>query len=475
MNRFFLSLRTWLVASHLVVLFLPLLALVGTGALAWDLRMQTRDDLEHQATLLSLHIGDRLSREKKTLEALELSPLLEKAKDSTLAGFRVTDANGVVVASSAGPSHDDISEDPEVATALAGMPGMAIKARERVSSTRDLGTPSRHASVRVFVAIPIEQHGEVVGAVVLSRTPREELQTFYQMAPRLSFGVVFAVVGTIALAFAAGRILSRSLHALAEASHGIATGSDAALLALEPAGRSRVAEARALAAAMGTMSARLRQRLRYISEFAGNVSHEFKTPVSSLRGTVELLRDDDEMPPEQRTKFLDNALADLDRLSRLVGGLLRLARAEEGGARALVELDALADDVAGRSGAARAGSGARVDVNREQLESAITNLVENAVRHGGANVVVRTWSSPRETGVDVEDDGPGISPANLPKIWDRFFTTDRAKGGTGLGLALVRAVAETHGGSVDVESRPGFTRFRVTLPRADGSFSRRGA
>ena len=151
MNRFFLGLRTWLVASHLVVLFLPVIALIGTGALAWDLRMQTRDDLEHQATLLSLHIGDRLSREKKSLDELGLSPLLEKARSSTLAGYRVTNANGIVVASSAGPSREDISDDPEVATALAGMPGMAIKARDRVSS-RDLSTKSRHASVRVFVA-----------------------------------------------------------------------------------------------------------------------------------------------------------------------------------------------------------------------------------------------------------------------------------------------------------------------------------
>jgi signal transduction histidine kinase len=69
------------------------------------------------------------------------------------------------------------------------------------------------------------------------------------------------------------------------------------------------------------------------------------------------------------------------------------------------------------------------------------------------------------TGVDVIDDGPGISPANLPKVFDRFFTTDRAKGGTGLGLALVRAVMEAHGGRVEVESVLGRTRLRVVLPR----------
>jgi len=466
-----LSLRTWLVLSHLVVFTLPVIALVGTGALATDLRAQTRDDLEHQAAILALHVESRLA-EGAGLASLDLDPLLARAKSATLAGFRITDTSGVVVASSGGAKGENISGDPEVATALAGATGTAVKARERtMAPTRSsLAGPSRHADVRVFVAVPVLHEGGVVGALVLSRTPREEIQAFYQMAPRLSVGVPLALLGTVGLAIGAGRILSRSLRALADASHGIAAGSDAALLALEPASRSHVAEARALAAAMGTMSARLRRRLRYISEFAGNVSHEFKTPVASLRGTVELLRDDDEMPPAQRDRFLDNAEADLDRLSRLVGGLLRLARAEEGGARWVVALDALVAEVVGRHpGVVADGHAARADINREQVESAVSNLVENALRHGGdaATVRVTGWVEGPWTGIDIRDDGPGISSANLPRVFDRFFTTDRANGGTGLGLALVRAVAEAHGGRVEVESRPGDTRFRLVLPRID--------
>jgi signal transduction histidine kinase len=108
-----------------------------------------------------------------------------------------------------------------------------------------------------------------------------------------------------------------------------------------------------------------------------------------------------------------------------------------------------------------------VDANREQLESAASNLVENALRHGGPGVKVEVvgFTEGAWTGVDVIDDGPGISPANLKKVFDRFFTTDRAKGGTGLGLALVRAVLEAHGGRVEVESAPGHTRFRLVLPK----------
>ncbi|MDP2310126.1 MAG: ATP-binding protein [Pseudomonadota bacterium] len=469
MFRLTLSLRTWLVLSHLVVFMLPVLALVGTGALANDLRTQTREDLEHQAALLAGHIEYRLASSPAPLAELDLDPTLIHAKKATLAGFRVTDTSGRIVASSGEDQGLDISGDPEVATALSGSRGLAIKDRARVPTSREsLAGQSRHAGVRVFVAMPIYEDHTVVGAVVLSRTPREEVQAFYQMAPRLSVGAILALAGTVGLAFSAGRILSRSLRSLAEASHGIAAGSEAALVALEPASRSHVAEARALAAAMGTMSARLRQRLRYISEFAGNVSHEFKTPVSSLRGTIELLRDDDDMPPEQRARFLENALDDLDRLSRLVGGLLRLARAEEGGARTVFNLDdVLTELVARHPQVARTGTAAKVDANREQIESALTNLVENALRHGGPEVHVRveSFSDGGWTGVDVLDDGSGISSANLKKVFDRFFTTDRAKGGTGLGLALVRAVAEAHGGRIEVESAPGRTRFRFVLPR----------
>jgi signal transduction histidine kinase len=288
------------------------------------------------------------------------------------------------------------------------------------------------------------------------------------MAPRLSIGVVFALLTTIGLGALSGTILSRSLKSLVRASHRIAGGQLSAVVELEPATRSHITEARELATAMATMSARLQERLAYISEFAGNVSHEFKTPVSSLRGTVELLRDDDDMPPAQRALFLDNALSDLDRLSRLVGGLLRLARAEEGGDRRVFQLGEVVEDVAARFPALETGGeGGRVEASREQVEAMVTNLVENALRHGGPGVQVRLdlWADARETGVDVVDDGVGISTANLAKVFDRFFTTDRAGGGTGLGLALVRAIAVAHGGGVEVESAPGRTRFRVRLPR----------
>ena len=112
------------------------------------------------------------------------------------------------------------------------------------------------------------------------------------------------------------------------------------------------------------------------------------------------------------------------------------------------------------------GTGGRVRANREQLDAAVSNLVDNALRHGrSAHIEIRLWTELHETGLDVTDDGAGIPPEHLGKIFERFYTTNRAGGGTGLGLALVRAVAQAHSGRVEVESAPGRTRFRIALPK----------
>jgi signal transduction histidine kinase len=435
---------------------------VGTGALAWDLVTQTQEDLEHQGALIAMVAAERMKGKPDGM-----SELLAEAKAQTLTGIRIVNDRGIVVATSGETLGDDLSDDEEVRAALKGSRGLAIKPRDPVPlssrssyTTRDSKT--RHADVRVFVAVPVVKEGEVLGAVVLSRTPREEWQTFWQMAPRLSGGAVVALLSTIVLSLFAGWRASRSLKLLAAASERIAAGQLGTADTFSEAQASRIQETALLGAAMAQMASRLRARLAYISEFAGNVSHEFKTPVSSLRGTIELLRDDEQMPPEQRARFLNNALADLDRLSNLVGGLLRLARAEEGGPRETVDLDALIDELLRRHpGLAVSGAAGAVSGVREQLDTLVTNLVQNALRHGGPNVRVERWRTDTQAGVTVEDDGPGIPAAHLPSLFERFYTTDRARGGTGLGLALVKAIAEAHDGGVSVDSEPGRTRFRA--------------
>jgi signal transduction histidine kinase len=461
------SLRTWLLGSHVLALLLPVLFVVGTGILGHELREQTRADLENQAALLELLVVSALQdHEGADLSDLAelLTPRLIRARERTLAGIRVVDHTGVVVASSGDELGDDLSDRVEVHKALEG--AVALSQRPRESPTKNpLMSRSRRASVRMYLASPIRFRGQTVGALALSRTPREEVQAMYQALP---WWVIAAPVSiTVALALLAAKLFSRSLRSLAETAHRIADGDFSATERLDRPRASRVREVGELASAFASMTERLQARLGYISEFAGNVSHEFKTPIATLRGTVELIRDDTDMPAAQRERFLDNALAELVRLEHLVSGLLTLARAEESAGRTHFELDGLVSGVAQRYDVPVEGQAGTVHASAEQLDVAIDNLVENALRYGGDDVRVRLrlTRDGDQVAVCVHDDGPGIAPANLPRIFDRFFTTARGSGGTGLGLALVRTIANAHGGRVQVESRPGDTRFTLSLPR----------
>lgn len=478
-----LSLRTWLLGSHLLVLLLPMLALIGTGALAMDLRRQTGADLDHQAAVLTLFLAE-LVETRGELGSLDqrIDPLLAEIRERTLASVQVVDVDGRVIAASGDPEQLDLSHDPVVAKALSGRDASATRPRGPPSERHPLSSESRRARVRLFVAKPIvagpDHAPTIVGAVLLSRTPREELQAIYHMSPRLVWGLLGALLLTIALAVFAGRLATRSLESLADAARRITHGSGSEGAKLLRSAGSHVDEVRALATATAAMAEQLQSRVEYINEFAGNVAHEFRTPIATLRGTAELIRDDDAMDPEQRRRFLDNALDELERLERLVGGLLALARAEQphAGRRSdlaelLAELRPRWPEVVIRQ-PERAGV---VEGSAAQLATVLDNLIDNAYAHGGAEVHVEVRGlgpddddpgDAQRTGFEVIDDGPGISAANLERIFDRFFTTNREHGGTGLGLALCRRIVETHGGTIDVESKPGRTRMRVWLPTA---------
>ncbi len=495
-----LPLRVWLGVSYLAVLTLPVAALLATGALGRDLVNQTRWDLEHQAALVSMLAASTLESTRDVRSAATLADLtdplsaqLARAKHETLSGFRIVGQDGRVVATSGSGRTlgESLLDDPEVQQALKGQAGVKIRPREAVRNV-PLGGKSRRADVRVFVAVPVRLskmgipgEGEVVGAVVVSRTPREEFQALYHMAPSgLLVGALVALLVTAAYAWYSADQLSRSLRAVARGSRRIAEGHFDGITDLGAPKGSRLKEVGQAAQNVEAMAVRLRERLAYIGEFASNVSHEFKTPLSTMKGTLELLSDDDEMPAEQRQRFLDNAVESVDRLERMVSGLLSLARAEEGGASEPVALQALIDDVADRLGATVEGTAAPVSGDRAQLERVLVNLVQNAFVHGGAgraegdapvDVRVEAFVDGDRTGFRVIDDGVGISEANLSQVFDRFFTTNRGGGSSGLGLALVRAIVFTHGGEVAVDSAPGRTCFEVVLPTAARAPESRGA
>ncbi|MFT5682255.1 MAG: signal transduction histidine kinase, partial [Myxococcota bacterium] len=439
---------------------LPLLALFGTGALSQDLLIQARISLLDQGAIIAMMVSDRLERPDP-----ELGGLVEALGERSQTAIRIIDADGRVVATSGPRLGEDLSAQPEVRKALLGLQAWEVRKAPPPSPERPGPVPSDLERSRIYVTNPVIVGDVVVGAILLSQPPRQSLEALRHMR-RFSSGLIAALLLTLGMSLLSSSALSRSLRTLSGAANRLADGELSAAGSLDGPRSSRLREVSDLAEAFATMTARLQERLGYVREFASNVSHEFKTPLATLQGTIELLTDDADMPPPQRARFLANAQAEVSRMDALVGGLLTLAQAEEAVEAEQVALDALLAGVVERyPGVTLSGSGGMVRGDSRQLEAVVVNLIENALRYGSAPVVVAAWTNKTMTGLSVEDAGPGISPANLDRIFDRFFTTDRERG-TGLGLALVAAICRAHGGSVEADSEPGKTVLTVRLPAA---------
>jgi two-component system phosphate regulon sensor histidine kinase PhoR len=221
-------------------------------------------------------------------------------------------------------------------------------------------------------------------------------------------------------------------------------------------------------------------------DFVANASHELRTPLTSIRGFVEALEDGAMEEPATGRRFLEKIRLHADRMAGLVSDLLELSRLESGERAPTWEPVApaeVAEDVAASlAGAAerkrvalhRADHGAPTVVSdADRLRQILENLVENAVKYTPAGGRVEITTRPAADGgaeLVVNDDGPGIPPEHLPRIFERFYRVDKARsrelGGTGLGLSIVKHLAEGMGATVSVESQPGRgTRFTVTVPR----------
>jgi two-component system, OmpR family, sensor histidine kinase MprB len=212
-------------------------------------------------------------------------------------------------------------------------------------------------------------------------------------------------------------------------------------------------------------------------QLVADASHELRTPVTSLRTNIEILQQAEDMELEDRRRLLSDVVEQIEELTLLINDLIELARGEEPFAAAEdVRLDLLVKDVVER--AQRHTPAARFAVTAQptilpavpaRLERAITNLIDNAVKYSPPDEPVEIVLSGEH--LTVRDHGPGISDADLPHVFDRFYRGAEARGrpGSGLGLAIVRQVAEQQGGRVDAERAPGGgTLMRLRLARAEG-------
>lgn len=284
-------------------------------------------------------------------------------------------------------------------------------------------------------------------------------------------GVAGVVAVLLAVVFA--RRIARPIERLAGAAGQIAEG-DLSVRVPEDG----PAELRTLAAAYNTMAERLAEQDAIRREFVVNASHELRTPLTNLQGYLEALRDG-VLPPDPAT--FDSLREEVDRLTRLAASLDVLAGAE--GARAQpgpVELaaivrasaDLVAPALARRSIelAVAVGDSLVVHGRPDELTQVLANLLQNAVRYtpAGGRVQVTAARGPDGVTVQVSNSGPGIPPADLPHVWERFYrvekSRDRARGGAGVGLAIVKQLVEEAGGRVGAASDAGWTTFWFRLP-----------
>ncbi|TSB08932.1 HAMP domain-containing protein, partial [Streptomyces benahoarensis] len=230
------------------------------------------------------------------------------------------------------------------------------------------------------------------------------------------------------------------------------------------------------------LAARQESEMR-VRRFVADASHELRTPLASIRGYAELTRRGDERPGPQTRHALGRIESEAERMSGLVEDLLLLARLDSGRplAYAPLDLSPLVVDAVSDAQAAGPGHWWRLDLPVEpmtvrgdgaRLQQVLVNLLANARVHTpeGTTVTARVRAADGGGAVRLEvgDDGPGIAPELLPRVFERFARGDasrsRVAGSTGLGLALVQAVVAAHGGRVTVESVPGRTVFAVVLP-----------
>ena len=234
----------------------------------------------------------------------------------------------------------------------------------------------------------------------------------------------------------------------------------------------------------------LRRLERVRSDFVANVSHEIRTPVTSIKGYAETLLSDAKEDPESRDRFLEIIARQADRLAALVDDILSLARLERSESSGDTELERIAASAV-MEGAIQAcapkaadrqvrisvscPADLEMDANSALVEQALLNLLDNAVKFSESGGEVRMEAQSDGTGVSVSvaDTGPGIAPDHQARIFERFYRVDRgrsrAMGGTGLGLAIVKHIMSLHAGTVEVESEPGRgSRFTLWFPAKQG-------
>lgn len=357
------------------------------------------------------------------------------------------------------------------------IPGGLLADRE-VLRWRDLRNSARGevataAGPARYLVVPLLE-GDRAEATFVALAPldpaRRDVDDVVLIMAMVSFTVV---VGASALAWGvAGRVLA-PVRTLTDAARAIEDHDLSRRI--DVTGTDEVAE---LAATFNAMLDRLEAGFAVQRDFVNDAGHELRTPITVIRGQLELLGDD----PAERREVVALVTDELDRMSRMVNDLLVLAKAERPGfvlpgrlsiESFLREIQAKAESFAPRRWIIEASVDTVIIADRDRLTQAMMNLISNAAAHTHDGDEIALGASARDGCVDlwVRDGGPGVAAADRERIFGRFARAGgdrlgRRSGGVGLGLAIVSAILEAHGGSVSLSTPPtGGAMFTLSLPQ----------
>ncbi|CCD83973.1 putative two-component system histidine kinase [Bradyrhizobium sp. ORS 285] len=401
-----------------------------------------------------------------------LWPIIRETQKVTLAGFRVLDPQGVVIA-----GRDEMGKSlahiDEIAAALKGKYSAALRIRIPDKSPPPIYSFSRGVGVHVFSAMPVIVNDHVVGVIYTSRTPRNIFEHLYVERGKFIAAGSAIILTTLLVGFIVARTITRPMRELVDRAGRIGRNDPAGFRPLAHYGTRDFAE---LAEHFFAMAEQLARRSSYIRNFSAHLTHELKSPLTSIKGAAELMLDSlhatsGQLTHAEQETFLTNILGDAERLDRMAQRLRELARAE---ALQQSEASSLAEVIGPlreRYPTAQIGTGGAVHLpirlSSETLLIVLTHLADNAVRHGARTIRLELDDRGEQLVLSVSNDGSPISPANRERIFDAFFTTRRDSGGTGMGLAIVRAVMISHGGQIDLLPSDDEVRFELRLPAGE--------
>src|SRR2546423_1017474 len=400
-----------------------------------------------------------------------LMPIIRETQKVTLAGCRILDPRGVVIA-----GRDEVGQSlahiEEVATALRGQYRAVLRIRKPDKPPPPIYSISRGVGVHVFSAMPVIVNNRVAGVIYTSRTPSNIFDHLYQERGKFILAALAVVFATIIIGLVFSRTITRPMRELVDRAARISRGDRDAFRPLAHYGTREFAQ---LSHSFLDMAEQLARRSDYIATFSAHLTHELKSPLTSIKGAAELLLDSlqsksDTLTRMEQKNFISNILGDTGRLEAMTQRLRELARAETAPQNEHTELSQVIGGLKSRFPTrAIDATGClerSIGMSSEKALIVLSHLTDNAIRHNAKTVRLEAVEEDTSIRLTVSNDGDPISRANREKIFDAFFTTRRDTGGTGMGLTIVRAVMTSHSGSIRLLPSNGSVTFELQFPVA---------